>query len=106
MDRRPSAHLGMLLTATLRLAKFLCMDAISEAVNAVGGQAALAKHLGVNPSLISQWVTCRLKVAARHCLAIEAATGGKVTRYALRPDVFGPPPANEEDPPSHQPAAA
>lgn len=29
---------------------------------------------------------------AHHCLAIEEATGGKVTRYQLRPDVFGPAP--------------
>jgi len=66
------------------------MDKITEAVNAVGGQVVLAKILDVNPSLISQWVTGRLKVAARHCLAIKAATG--VSRHDLRPDVFGPVP--------------
>jgi DNA-binding transcriptional regulator YdaS (Cro superfamily) len=64
------------------------MKTIADAVNAVGGQVPLAKILGVNPSLISQWVTGRLKVAARHCLAIESATG--VSRHDLRPDVFGP----------------
>jgi len=82
------------------------MDAISEAVRAVGGQVALAKQLGVNPSLISQWVTGRLQVAARHCLAIEAATGGRVTRYALRPDVFGPPANDEDESASHRSQAA
>lgn len=65
------------------------MKTIADAVNAVGGQVQLAKLLEVNPSLISQWVTGRLQVAARHCLAIEAATG--VSRHDLRPDVFGPP---------------
>lgn len=69
------------------------MNKITEAVSAVGGQVALAKILDVNPSLISQWVTGRLKVAARHCLAIEAATG--VSRHDLRPDVFGPAPKGE-----------
>lgn len=29
------------------------------------------------------------KVPAEHCRAIEFATRGKVTRYGLRPDVFG-----------------
>ena len=71
------------------------MNAISLAVEAAGGQVALAKVLGVNPSLISQWVTKRLNVAARHCLAIEQATAGKVTRHDLRPDVFGPAPPNQ-----------
>lgn len=70
------------------------MDKITEAVTAIGGQVALARILGVNPSLISQWVTGRLKVAARHCLAIEAATG--VSRHDLRPDVFGPAPEKGE----------
>ncbi len=71
------------------------MDAITSAVQAMGGQVPLAKVLGVNPSLISQWVTGRLKVAARHCLAIEAATG--ISRHDLRPDVFGPAPAADPD---------
>lgn len=29
---------------------------------------------------------------ANRCLAIEAATNGAVTRYELRPDVYGEPP--------------
>jgi DNA-binding transcriptional regulator YdaS (Cro superfamily) len=70
------------------------MNDISRAVEAFGGQVALAKLLGVNPSLISQWVTGRLKVAARHVLTIETATG--VSRHDLRPDVFGPAPANDD----------
>ena len=90
---RLSAHLGFLLTVTLRSTKFRGMKTIADAVGAAGGQVALAKLLGVNPSLISQWVTGRLKVAARHCLAIEAATG--VSRHELRPDVFGPAPEGE-----------
>lgn len=69
------------------------MDAITRAVEAIGGQIPLAKRLGVNPSLISQWVTGRLNVAAHHVLIIEAATG--VSRHDLRPDVFGPAPAAE-----------
>jgi len=69
------------------------MNAIAKAVEACGGQVPLAKILEVNPSLISQWVTGRLDVAARHVLRIEAATG--VSRHDLRPDVFGPAPAKK-----------
>lgn len=64
------------------------MKTISDAVQVMGGQVPLAKLLGVTPGLVSQWVTGRGKVAARHCLAIETATG--VSRHELRPDVFGP----------------
>lgn len=91
---RLSAHLGNLLIPALRRAKLVGMNAISKAVEVIGGQVALAHLLGVNPSLISQWVTERLKVGARHVLAIEAATG--VSRHDLRPDVFGPAPANDD----------
>lgn len=93
------------MTVTLRPTKFYRMRTITDAVNAVGGQVALAKQLGVNPSLISQWVTGRLKVAARHCLSIELATVGAVTRYDLRPDVFGPAPATDQPSGSAEEAA-
>ncbi len=39
---------------------------------------------------------CAGRVPAERVLAIEAATHGKVTRYDLRPDVFGPAP-DEQD---------
>ncbi len=71
------------------------MSPIASAVEKLGGQVPLAKLLEVNPSLVSQWVTGRLKVAARHCLTIEKATG--VSRHDLRPDVFGPAPAQGEE---------
>jgi DNA-binding transcriptional regulator YdaS (Cro superfamily) len=50
-------------------------------------QARLAQLCGVVPMTISQWL--RRGVPARRCVAIERVTQGKVTRYALRPDVFG-----------------
>ena len=62
---------------------------ISIAVSVVGSQAALATILDVPAALVWQWVNDRRPVAARHCIPIEAATGGRVTRYDLRPDVFG-----------------
>lgn len=49
----------------------------------------LAKRLGVSKQAVSHWRKGRYRVPAERCLAIEEATEGKVTRYALRPDVFG-----------------
>jgi len=68
---------------------------ILTAIAAVGGQRALAQHLGVHPALVSQWATGHRPVAAHHVLAIESATG--VSRYELRPDVFGDPPEADPD---------
>jgi DNA-binding transcriptional regulator YdaS (Cro superfamily) len=67
------------------------MDKITLAVSKAGGHAAVASALGVHPSLVSQWTTGRLRVAPRHCLAIERMCGGEVTAQQLRPDVFGEP---------------
>ena len=46
----------------------------------------LANTLGVNPSTISQWH----QVPAERVLDVERETG--LSRYELRPDVFGPAP--------------
>lgn len=65
------------------------MDAISRAIESAGGQAALARHLGIHPSLVSQWATGRRRVDPKHCRAIEDLTS--VSRHDLRPDIFGAP---------------
>lgn len=65
------------------------MNAISRAVEEVKGQAALAKALGVTPQQVNQWVLGIRPVPPARCLAIEDATNGVVTRYELRPDIFG-----------------
>lgn len=72
--------------------------AIEKAVEAAGGQSALARAIGGNVKQAHVWYwlnTADAKVPAEHCAAIEQATGGKVTKHDLRPDVFGPRPANE-----------
>lgn len=63
---------------------------IQLAAAAVGGHKQLAENIGVSQSLAWQWVNGRRPVAAHHCLPIETATGGSVSRHQLRPDVFGP----------------
>lgn len=62
------------------------MNAIEQAIEIAGGQARLARQLGVVPMAVSQWKR-RGQVPASRCLAVEEATG--VSRFALRPDVFG-----------------
>ena len=79
------------------------MDAIERAVEQAGGQVSLAKAISVTPQAVNQWVAKGVVPAAR-CIAVEAATG--VSRHDLRPDVFGPAPANEEAQPLARPISA
>ncbi|WP_458068669.1 Cro/CI family transcriptional regulator [Rhodanobacter sp. BL-MT-08] len=67
---------------------------LDKACDLLGSQEALASVLGIKSPSISDWRK-RKQVPAERCGAIEAATGGKVTRYDLRPDVFGEAPATE-----------
>lgn len=63
---------------------------ISRAIKLAGGQSQLSKALKLrSQSTVSQWVTKRRPLPAKHCLKIEFITGGQVTRYQLRPDIFG-----------------
>lgn len=69
------------------------MNTLTQAVEAAGGVGKLAASIGVAQNVVSNWRK-RGKVPAEHVLAIEAATG--VSRHLLRPDVFGPPAANDD----------
>lgn len=69
------------------------MNALERAVDKVGGQSKLAKSLGVTPMAVSLWK--KRGVPPERCIPIERATGGVVTRYQLRPDVFGAAPRAE-----------
>jgi DNA-binding transcriptional regulator YdaS (Cro superfamily) len=66
------------------------MSGIDRAIAAVKPktQAELARRLGVRSQHITNWRARGVPPA--RCLAIENATEGAVTRYDLRPDVFGP----------------
>lgn len=63
------------------------MKPLDRAISICGSQAELSKRLGLFPQYVNNWR--RRGVPAERCIAIEEATGGKVTRYDLRPDVFG-----------------
>ena len=59
--------------------------AIREAVSKAGGQVAMARHLQVSQSLVSNWCVGNLLVPPERCPAIERLTGIPAER--LRPDV-------------------
>jgi DNA-binding transcriptional regulator YdaS (Cro superfamily) len=69
--------------------------ALELAIDAMGTQQALADALGIKSPSITEWRD--RKVPAERCIPIEEATCGAVTRYELRPDVFGPAPAQSAD---------
>lgn len=78
-------------------------NALDRAIDVCGTQAELARRVsdalgeGVAPQHVWNWRhRAGGKVPAEYCRAVEAATG--VTRYELRPDVFGAAPLDERCP--------
>ena len=66
-------------------------NALAAAVDIVGGQAKLARLLGVTQPNVWHWLHKSERVPGEYVLKIEEATGGKVSRHDLRPDLY---PAN------------
>jgi len=84
------------------------MTHLLKTVEIAGGQNALAKKIthwhaangdpsvAVKQQYVWKWLRSSSPVPpAEHCRAIEDITQGAVTRYDLRPDVFGPAPECE-----------
>lgn len=61
------------------------MEAIQRAIEAAGGQQALAEKIGVRYQAVQKWLRFK-RVPAERVLAIEEATG--VSRSDLRPDLY------------------
>lgn len=65
-------------------------EALSKAIDAVGGPTAMGRALGISSQAVSQWK----RVPADRVLDVERATvaqeGGspRVTRHELRPDIY------------------
>lgn len=51
-----------------------------------GRQAELARHLGIKPPQVADWISQDKPVPVVHMAAIEAYTEGAVTRRDMRPD--------------------
>jgi len=58
-----------------------------------GGPAAVGRMFDppITPQAVSQWMV----VPPNRCLGIETGSEGKVTRYQMRPDIFGEAPQAE-----------
>ncbi|MBS0220103.1 MAG: helix-turn-helix domain-containing protein [Proteobacteria bacterium] len=77
---------------------------MTRARQAAGGRDSdLARLLGITPSAVSRW---NGRVPVRRAIELEVLTGGRVTRYDIRPDHFGPAPARSTPPPSEPVRAA
>jgi len=63
---------------------------LATAVEIVGGQAKLARLLGVTQPNVWHWLHKSERVPGEYVLKIEEATGGKVSRQDLRPDLYPP----------------
>ncbi len=58
-------------------------DIIEAAAETCGGLTKLAASIGQSPQVVSNWRTRGVPI--EHCVAIEVATEGAVTRRDLRP---------------------
>lgn len=65
---------------------------VKAAVEHFGSQTALAEALKIERSAISQWKKVPVNDKHNRVLEIERLTNGAVSRHAMRPDIFGPPP--------------
>lgn len=69
----------------------MSVEALKKAVELAGGQSALGRSIGRDQKAVWSWLNTTQKVPAEDILKIEAAIGGKVTRFQLRPDVYPEP---------------
>lgn len=79
----------------------MTISPLHRAVAIVGGQTALARALSTAERPIAQghiwaWLYRTKVTPPEFCIHIEQATGGAVTRYDLRPDIFGPAPSEQD----------
>ena len=62
------------------------MNALNKVIQIVGSQERLASLLNIKQQNISVWLT--KGIPAKRVLEVERLTGGKVTRYELKPDLY------------------
>lgn len=69
--------------------------ALARAVSLLGSQAAVAAACGKKQQNVWWWLNRSHRVPAEAVLPIEMATGGRVTRNELRPDLYPLPDSSE-----------
>lgn len=62
--------------------------ALDKVITILGSQSALARKLNLQQPSVNSW-KLRGKIPAEKCRTIEKMVKGEVTRYEMRPDVFG-----------------
>lgn len=67
------------------------VQALETAVARSGGQAAMARLLGVSQPAVWRWLHGKSPLPPKHIPKVEEFTG--VSRYDLAPEVYGPAPA-------------
>ena len=73
------------------------LQAIKKALDLIGSQEVAAEKLGLKTQAqISSWITGRRPLPSKHCIKIEELTDQQITRYQLRPDVFGQAPDDQQ----------
>lgn len=60
---------------------------LATVIKIFGSQSELARRCGVCQQLVNLWL--RTKTSPKYCIKIEQLVNKKVTRYDLRPDIFG-----------------
>lgn len=76
------------------MSKSISMKALESAIEAAGGQAALARALAsatgkpIRQGHIWAWLNRTHLIPAEYVLVIEGITELKVTRHELRPDLY------------------
>lgn len=68
-------------------------DHIKRAINLAGSQVKLAEGMGCSQQYISWLLKEATQISGDKAVACERATNGGVSRFDLRPDLFGNPPA-------------
>lgn len=61
---------------------------LQHAKEILGTEAALAKAVGASQPYINYRLKRGKRVPAEWCIPIELATGGRITRHDLRPDLY------------------
>jgi DNA-binding transcriptional regulator YdaS (Cro superfamily) len=59
-------------------------EALNRASDLLGGRAGIARVFGISRRAAAYWTQC----PAERVIGLERATGGKVTRSQLRPDLY------------------
>lgn len=78
---------------------------VAKACRTAGGQAALARQLGIRQSTVSSWLRRGNELPAKFVIPVEQAFG--ISRHELRPDLYPivDPAAPAQHPPALSPLA-